>query len=108
MKISIDADEKRTKWLSFKEVVILITCNIKDDGKYYLQLLLKEALNDEKTENCYSLAFEFKEIVLHFLSDSNIKIKNYNNEKKKKKRLETKRNKYIFFNGKAKVIEYND
>ena len=28
--------------------------------------------------------------------------------KKKKKRLETKRNKYIFFNGKAKVIEYND
>ena len=29
-------------------------------------------------------------------------------KKKRKKRLETKRNKYIFFNGKAKVIEYND
>ena len=29
-------------------------------------------------------------------------------KKKEKKRLETKRNKYIFFNGKAKVIEYND
>ena len=86
MKILIDADEKRTKWQSFKEVVILITCNIKDDGKYYLQLLLKEALNDEKTENCYSLAFEFEEIVLHFFSDSNIKMKNYNNEKKKRKK----------------------
>ena len=29
-------------------------------------------------------------------------------KKKEKKRLETKRNKYIFLNGKAKVIEYYD
>ena len=43
-KIFIDADDKLSNNIIFKNIVILITCVITDDNKFYLQLLLEEAL----------------------------------------------------------------
>ena len=43
-KIFIDADDKLSNDIIFKNIVILITCVITDDNKFYLQLLLEEAL----------------------------------------------------------------
>ena len=43
-KILIDTDEKLTDDISFKNVVILMTCVIKDDSKFYPQIFFKEAL----------------------------------------------------------------
>ena len=40
-KILIDADDKLQ---NFKNVMILMTCVIKDDGKFYPQIILEEAL----------------------------------------------------------------
>ena len=43
-KIFIDADDKLSNDIIFKNIVILITCVITDDNKFYLHLLLEEAL----------------------------------------------------------------
>ena len=43
-KIFIDADDKLSNDIIFKNIVMLITCVITDDNKFYLQLLLEEAL----------------------------------------------------------------
>ena len=43
-KIFIDADDKLSNDIIFKNIVILITCVITDDNKFYLQLLLEQAL----------------------------------------------------------------
>ena len=46
-KILIDTDDKFPDDVSLKNLVILITCAIKDDGKFYSQLFLQEAVYDE-------------------------------------------------------------
>ena len=43
-KILIDADDKLSDDITLKIVAILMTCVIKDDGKYYQQIFLEEAL----------------------------------------------------------------
>ena len=43
-KILIDTDDKLLEDATFNNVVILIKCIIKDDGKFYSQLFLEEAL----------------------------------------------------------------
>ena len=43
-KILIDADDKLPDDITLKIVAILMTCVIKDDGKYYQQIFLEEAL----------------------------------------------------------------
>ena len=40
----IEADDKLPDNITLKNVVILMTCVIRDDGKFYPKLLLKEAL----------------------------------------------------------------
>ena len=40
----IDTDDKVPDNINWKNDVILMKCDIKDDGKLYLQLFLKEAL----------------------------------------------------------------
>ena len=42
--IFIDTNDKFQDDISFKNVVILNTCDIKDDDKFYLQIFLEEAL----------------------------------------------------------------
>ena len=43
-KILIDTDDKLPDDITLKNVVILITCVIKDNGKSYLQIFLEKAL----------------------------------------------------------------
>ena len=43
-KILVDTDDKLPDNINFKNVVILITCIIEDDGKFYPYLFLEEAL----------------------------------------------------------------
>ena len=43
-KIFIDTDDKQLGDITFKNVAILITCVLKDDGKFYPRLFLEEAL----------------------------------------------------------------
>ena len=43
-RILIDTNDKMPDDITFKNVVILMTCRIKHDGKFYLQLFLEEAL----------------------------------------------------------------
>ena len=43
-KILIDTDENLPDDISLKNVVILMTCVIKDDSKFYPQIFFKEAL----------------------------------------------------------------
>ena len=43
-KILIDTDDKLLDDINLKNVVILMTYVIKDDGKFYSQLFLEEAL----------------------------------------------------------------
>ena len=43
-KILIDTDDKLPDDITLKNVVILITCVIKDNGKFYLQIFLEKAL----------------------------------------------------------------
>ena len=43
-KILINTDDKLPDDVTFKNVVILMTCVIKDDNKFYLQIFLEEAL----------------------------------------------------------------
>ena len=48
-KILIDTDDKLPDYITFKNFVILMTCAIKDDGKFYPQRFLEECyvkLND--------------------------------------------------------------
>ena len=45
--IIIDTDDKLPKNIILKDVFILITCVLKSDGKYYPQIFLEEALQDE-------------------------------------------------------------
>ena len=40
----IDKDDKLPDYITLKDVVILITCIIKDDHKFYLEISLEEAL----------------------------------------------------------------
>ena len=47
-KILIDTDDKLPDYITFKNVVILITYVIKDDAKFYTQIFLEEALYNEK------------------------------------------------------------
>ena len=42
--IFIDANDKLWNDIILKDIVILITCVITDDNKFYLQLFLEEAL----------------------------------------------------------------
>ena len=46
-KILIDTDDKLPDSTTLQNVVILIICIIKDDGKFYPQLFLEEALHNE-------------------------------------------------------------
>ena len=43
-KILIDTDDKLPDDITLKNVVILMTCVVKDDDKFYPQLLLEEIL----------------------------------------------------------------
>ena len=43
-KILIDADDKLLDDITLKNVVILMTCVVIDDGKFYPQIFLKEIL----------------------------------------------------------------
>ena len=43
-KILIDKDDKLPDYITSKNVVISITCVIRDDAKFYLQIFLEEAL----------------------------------------------------------------
>ena len=43
-KILIDKDDKLPDDINFKNVVILITCVMRYDSKFYPQIFLKEAL----------------------------------------------------------------
>ena len=43
-KILIDTNDKLPGYITLKNVVILITCAIKDDNKFYSQIFLGEAL----------------------------------------------------------------
>ena len=40
----IDADDKLPDDIILKDFAILITCNMKDDDKFYPEILLQEAL----------------------------------------------------------------
>ena len=42
-KILIDTNDKLQE-ITLKNIVILITCDIKDDGKFYSQIFIEEAL----------------------------------------------------------------
>ena len=46
-KILIDRDEKFQDYINLKNIVILITCIIKNDSKFYPQIILEEALYNE-------------------------------------------------------------
>ena len=42
--VVIDADDKLPDDIILKDFAILITCNMKDDDKFYPEILLQEAL----------------------------------------------------------------
>ena len=46
-KILIDTDDKLQGYIALKNVVILITCIIKDDDKFYPQIFLEKTLYNE-------------------------------------------------------------
>ena len=46
-KIFIDTDDVLTDGITLKNAVVLMTSVIKDDGRFYSQLFLEEALYDE-------------------------------------------------------------
>ena len=46
-KILVDTDDKLTDYIALKNVLILITCIIKDDGQFYPQIFFEEALYNE-------------------------------------------------------------
>ena len=46
-KILIDTDDKLPDDITLKNVVTLIACVVKDDGKLYPQIFLEEALYDK-------------------------------------------------------------
>ena len=46
-KILIDTDNKMPDYITFKNVVILMTRTIKDNGKFYPQIFLEEPLHDK-------------------------------------------------------------
>ena len=46
-KILIDTDDILTDGITLKNAVVLMTSVIKDDGRFYPQLFLEEALYDE-------------------------------------------------------------
>ena len=50
-EIFIDTDDKLSEDTTLKNVVILMTCAIKDNGKIYSQLFLGEALFFNKTRD---------------------------------------------------------
>ena len=47
IRILIDADDKLPDDIALKNVVVIMTCVIKNDDKFYLQLILEEALHNE-------------------------------------------------------------
>ena len=46
-KILIDTDDKLPDYITLKSFVILITCVIKDNAKFYPQTFLEEAMYNE-------------------------------------------------------------
>ena len=46
-KILIDPDDELSDYITLKNIVILITCIIKNDGKFRPQIFLEEALCNE-------------------------------------------------------------
>ena len=44
IKILIDTDDKFPEYITFKNVVILMACVVKHDGKLHSQMFLEEAL----------------------------------------------------------------
>ena len=44
IKIFIDMDDKLPDDINFKNVVKFINCSLRDDGKFYPQIYLEEAL----------------------------------------------------------------
>ena len=46
-KILVDMYDKLTDYITFTNVVILITCVIKDDAKFYPEIYLEKALYNE-------------------------------------------------------------
>ena len=49
--VLIDTDDKFLDDIIFKNVMILMTCIIKGDGKFYPQIFLGEALHLNKHDN---------------------------------------------------------
>ena len=47
IKVLIDTDDKFSDYIQLKNAVILITCVIKFDAKFYLQIFLGGALYNE-------------------------------------------------------------
>lgn len=45
--ILIDTDDKLLNYITLKNVVIIMTSVVRDDGKFYSQLFLEKALYDE-------------------------------------------------------------
>ena len=43
-KILIESDDKLSSYITLKNVMILITCVVKDGDKFYLQIFLQKAL----------------------------------------------------------------
>ena len=46
-KILIATDDKLSDYITLKNVVVLVTCIIKDDGKFYPKHFLEETLYNE-------------------------------------------------------------
>ena len=46
-KILIATDDKLSDYITLKNTVVLVTCIIKDDGKFYPKIFLEETLYNE-------------------------------------------------------------
>ena len=46
-KILIKTDNRLPEYITLKHVVVLITCHVKDDDKFYPEVILEEALYNE-------------------------------------------------------------
>ena len=43
----IKTDNRLPEYITLKHVVVLITCHVKDDDKFYPEVILEEALYNE-------------------------------------------------------------
>ena len=46
-KILIKTNNRLPEYITLKHVVVLITCHVKDDDKFYPEVILEEALYNE-------------------------------------------------------------